>query len=300
LFESYWFSNPGLVKYRYLLKGYEEQWNESKENRAVYSALPAGEYEFQVQSTIHLTFEDAPVQSYKFVIQPPFYSSWWFLSLATAVSILLFYGFIRWRENEIKRKQQLKREKIEFQLENLKAQINPHFLFNSFNTLITLIEEDSHQAVTYVEKLSDFYRSLLSYRDVELIPLKEEINLSKNYIFLLQHRHGDNLVVSYSLDLPVEEYVIPPLTLQMLIENAVKHNVVSKANPLHVFIGNTKFNELYVTNNLQLRSGDLPSTRFGLQSINARFELASNKPIVVVQTDTEFTVKLPLIKKSVI
>jgi LytS/YehU family sensor histidine kinase len=200
------------------------------------------------------------------------------------------------RDKRRAREEKLKRERIEFQLENLKSQINPHFLFNSFNTLATLVEEDQQVALSYIDHLSDFYRSLLSYKDIDLVTLKEELELTNNYIYLLRQRHGDRLRVITRVREEDKQLRIPPLTLQMLIENAVKHNVVSKDLPLTVEIFTTAENRVCVKNNLQLKK-DVKSIGFGLQNIRARCELLGSQDFDVEQNSLFFQVCVPLFKR---
>ncbi|MCB9040652.1 MAG: histidine kinase [Lewinellaceae bacterium] len=152
----------------------------------------------------------------------------------------------------------------------MKSQINPHFLFNSFNTLITIIEENPEIAVEFVEKLSDFYRSILQYREMEVISLREEVVLVQNYAFLLKKRFGDSL--SLTVHHNEEQAYIAPLTLQILVENAVKHNIISKSRPLNIEIC-AGGEYITVRNNLQKKIAMELSTGFGLQSIVNRYAL---------------------------
>jgi LytS/YehU family sensor histidine kinase len=187
----------------------------------------------------------------------------------------------------------------EAQLAALKAQINPHFLFNSFNTLITLIDEhadDPRVAIEYVEKLADFYRSMLQYREQELISLEEEWDLVHHFCFLLAKRYGDNLRLHF--DPPPTTGLIMPLTLQILVENAVKHNVISETRPLDIHVTVDPDGFITVRNSLQPKSGSEPSTRFGLQSIIKRYQLLSDREVVVARDAGAFTVRIPIIKRS--
>ncbi len=202
---------------------------------------------------------------------------------------------LRQRDKRREREATLKREKIESQFEALKSQINPHFLFNSFNTLITIIEENPQMAVEFVEKLSDFYRSILQYREMEVISLKEEVELVKNYAFLLQKRFGNSLALHVqNID---EQAYIAPLTLQILVENAVKHNIISKSRPLDIEL-NVSDGYLTVSNNLQKKMALEVSTGFGLQSIVNRYALLIDKAVLIEEGETHFTVSIPIIKNG--
>jgi len=193
----------------------------------------------------------------------------------------------------------MKKEMLESQLQTLKAQINPHFLFNSFNTLITIIDENvltPDVAIEYVEKLSDFFRSILLYREQEMISLEEEWALVQNFGYLLEKRYGSMLQLH--LDPPMKNAFILPLTLQMLVENAVKHNVITKEHPLNVYISIDDDDYITVKNNLQPKSKAEPSTKFGLQSIVKRYQVLTDRKVTIENDQHSFKVKIPIIKKS--
>mgnify|MGYP002139780965 CR=1 FL=1 len=193
--------------------------------------------------------------------------------------------------------QAIQKEKIESQYEILKSQVNPHFLFNSFNTLITVIEDDKKVAVEYVNKLSDFFRNLLAYKDKDLISIHEELELVANYIFLQQKRYGTNFKVV--IDLPSllqEQYLIPPLGIQILLENCLKHNAVSRETPLLVEVYQEDYKFLIVKNNINAKMIKDPSTGIGLQNLKNRYRLLNDSVIEVTAENGLFIVKLPLIK----
>jgi LytS/YehU family sensor histidine kinase len=184
-------------------------------------------------------------------------------------------------------------------LQALKAQINPHFLFNSFNTLITIIDENALKpeiAIEYVEKLSDFFRSILQYREQETISLEEEFELVQTFGYLLTKRYGTNLILHF--DAAPKDAFILPLTLQMLVENAVKHNVIAENRPLDVYITIDDDQYITVKNNLQPKSSAEPSTQFGLQSIVRRYQLMSERKVIIEKDRDTFRVRIPIIKKS--
>lgn len=292
-FQAFWNSDPSQIRYRYRLLGYDLEWLNTKDDRAVYPELPPGTYTFRIQSTIHHNFDDAQTVDYTFTIDPPFWTTWWFVTALFISGGLLVYLLIKERDRRREREEKLKRERIEFQFENLKSQLNPHFLFNSFNTLATLVEEDQHVALSYIDHLADFYRSLLSYKDIDLIPLKKEFELTNNYIFLLKQRHGERLQVDYDVPDELQQKLIPPLTLQLLIENAVKHNVASEEHPLHVQIFTSDKNRICIKNKLQLKAS-VVSTGFGLQNIRARCELLGRNDFDINQAGGYFQVCVPL------
>jgi len=291
-----WYSSPASVKYLYKLEGYDLEWKESRDLVASYSDLRPGTYTFKVKASENNFFLDEPATEYQFTIRKPFWQQAWFVVLAALAGAGLVLGLIRLRDARAERQSRFKRDMLESQLAALKAQINPHFLFNSFNTLITLIDENAEHpgvAIEYVEKLSDFYRSILQYREQEMISLEEEWDLVQNFSYLLTRRYGNHLRLH--LDAPPSGGYIIPLTLQILVENAVKHNVISATRPLDIHITVDPDRYVTVRNNLQPKSGAEPSTRFGLQSIMKRYQFLSDRPVVVEQTPENFVVRIPVI-----
>lgn len=292
-FQAFWNSDPSQLRYRYMLKGHDLDWVRTKDERAIYPGLPPGTYTFQIQSTIHHNFDDAPTATYTFTIEAPFWTTWWFITGCVIAAAFLVNFLIKERDRRREKEEKLKRERIEFQFENLKSQINPHFLFNSFNTLATLVEEDQAVALSYIDHLSDFYRSLLSYKDIDLITIEKELELTENYVFLLKQRHGDRLIVQMNIPESLLQKKIPPLTLQLLIENAVKHNVASEEQPLEVQVYSLENKRICVRNKIQTKK-DVISTGFGLHNIKARCELLGGKDFQVSQTNGYFQVCVPV------
>ncbi len=291
-----WYTDPQTVKYRYKLDGWDRDWIIARDRQTTYSNLPPGKYSFKISSTENDAFADEPVVEYSFEILSPIWQRWWFVLLFSIILFLLFYWYQRSRDQRLQRVNVLEKEKIESQFAALKSQINPHFLFNSFNTLITIIEENPDVAVEYVEKLSDFYRSMMQYRDQEVISLQEEVILVRNYCFLLEKRFGKNLTLNLKLN--GDPVFIAPLSLQLLVENAIKHNVISKSKPLTIDVAMENGEYITVTNNLQRKIGLEPSTRFGLHSLQKQYELLSNKKILVEKSETHFKVSLPIINHN--
>lgn len=198
-------------------------------------------------------------------------------------------------QKSITEKEQLERENIKSQLEGLKNQVNPHFLFNSLNTLIYIIPEDSDLAVRFVQQLSKVYRYILEIRDEKLIPISEELKFLDAYIFLLKERFGDNLVVKVDVPDSLLAHKVVPLSLQLLLENAIKHNIISSLKPLYIEVFVEK-GKLIVRNNLQKKNQVMNSTKAGLQNIKNRYSFYSNKKVEVLSTSEYFIVMLPLLK----
>jgi two-component system, LytTR family, sensor kinase len=215
-----------------------------------------------------------------------------FLIIAIYESIF-FYSSL---QKSIVEKEQLERENIQSQLEGLKNQVNPHFLFNSLNTLTYLIPEDQDLAVRFVQQLSKVYRYILEIRDRKLICLSEELAFLKSYVFLLKERFSSNFEVEINIP---EEHLskkVVPLSLQILMENAIKHNIISALKPLKVEVFVEKNLKLIVKNNLQKKNQVMNSTKVGLQNIKNRYSFFSDQKVEVFATADSFVVSIPLIE----
>ena len=289
-----WLSNPEKVNFQVMLEGYDLGWKKTFDPTTVYSSLPPGTYTFRVRSSINQAFSNASESSYHFSIRIPFWKNPWFIMIMAGVLVILIYLLVRYREKKLRKIEQEKKEKVEFEFQLLKNQVNPHFLFNSFSTLMALIEEQPRQAIEYTEKLSDFFRKILQLKDEEVIPLKEELIIIEDYFFLLKKRFGDNIDLEINIAEELMKSFIPPMTLQILIENAVKHNVISKDKPLKIKIYSAK-NEIIAENNLQPKKTREVSTGIGLENISKRYRLKTNKEPEIIMTDELFRVTLPVI-----
>ena len=225
------------LHYRYMLSGYYDKWIYTDEEHATFPNLPPGDYDFKVQASILPEFEHHIEKIYSFNIAAPIYKQPWFISLLVLCGAIAVYAYIRRREKRLKHISELKHEKVVFEYEYLKSQVNPHFLFNSLNTLTNLIEERPNAAVTYTQHLSDLYRNMLVFPDRNLITLAEELEILTDYIHVQKSRFGDALVLEQQVPQQIaQEKKIVYLALQLLIENAIKHNVVSRAHPLVISI----------------------------------------------------------------
>lgn len=289
------YSNAERVNYAYKLVGYNKDWIYTKDKSIIFSELPPGNYSFHLKATIGNEFKHASETSFNFIINKALWNETWFRLLIIFILAAMAFFILRWRERELHRFASLEREKIKFQFETLKSQVNPHFLFNSFNTLISIIENDKNVAVEYVENLSEFFRNLVNYRDKDLITLKEEIELSSSYFFLQQKRFGKGLVMILNISEETKKYCIPPLVVQILIENAIKHNAVSKETPLIISL-TTDADKLTIKNNLNPKRNPDTSTGSGLQNIVNRYKLLAPEKVEVTKTEKEFIVSIPLIK----
>ena len=216
--------------------------------------------------------------------------------LITALISMFLHGrsfLIEWRASASEA-ERLKNENLKARFETLKNQVNPHFLFNSFNVLSSLVYKDQDLAAKFIKQMSNLYRYVLESRDKETVRLEEEVAALKSFSFLSKMRFGDNLDIRIDLD-EIRQFQIAPMTLQMLVENAIKHNVVSKAKPLFVQVFHEK-GEIIVKNNLQLKNNVTASTGIGLPNIQARYEYLSDQAISVFESNNDFIVKIPLLK----
>ncbi len=189
--------------------------------------------------------------------------------------------------------EQFKKISVEAQFEALRNQINPHFLFNSFNVLSTLVYKDPDTSAKFIGQLSHVYRYLLYSQEKKIVLLQEEMEFIKAYLYLLEIRFGENLRIEIG-HFDDHDLYVPPATLQMLIENAIKHNVVSRKNPLTISI-RTESGMLIISNNLQLKEIKEPSTKVGLQNIISRYLFLSTREVIIEENGDLFIVKIPLL-----
>lgn len=211
-----------------------------------------------------------------------------------AISIYEAVFFAQELQRTVTEKTELERNYVQSQLEGLRSQVNPHFLFNSLNTLIYLIPEDKDKAVTFVHQLSKVYRYLLESREAKAIPLEEEMAFLDAYIFLQKERFGENLQVHIG-ELPsLKRTAIIPLTLQLLFENAIKHNIISTEKPLKIDLS-VENEHLIVRNNYQPKNRVAVGTGMGLQNIKDRYRLLDNRSVEVIVTQQSFMVALPIL-----
>ncbi len=202
-------------------------------------------------------------------------------------------NFNFWETSELE-KEKLEKEHLNSQLEGLKSQVNPHFLFNSLNTLIHLIPEDTQRSVNFVQQLAKIYRYFLETENEKIVPLKQEMDFVRSYTFLLKERFGDNLHIEIDNKNTCEDCLIVPFSLQLLLENCIKHNIISNDKPLTInILINNDF--LLVKNNLQLKNQNQESTGVGLRNIENRYRLLGKETMEVEKTEREFCVRLPLL-----
>lgn len=256
--------------------------------------LSLGSILYTFSSIIFLT------QLYKFIFDVDFGKSEYMIFSATVVTIIIslfMHGrsfLMEWKQSALDA-EKLKRENVTARYESLKNQVNPHFLFNSFNALTNLVYENQDLAAKFIKQLSEVYRYVLDTRDRELVSKDEELKFLESYLFLQKIRFGDNLQISVQLE-GVSTF-FPPLVLQMLIENAVKHNIIAAEQPLVIKIySSDKY--IVVENKLQrkkIRTEE--SAGVGLSNIRLRYEFLSDTKVEVEESSDKFIVRLPVIEQ---
>ncbi len=224
----------------------------------------------------------------------------WCLLIGVCVNLIFetlwetVYILDRYKDS-LSEKELIEQMRIQQEFDHLKGQVNPHFLFNCFNTLSSLISEDREQAEFFLNELSKVYRYLLRANEGELATLEAELRFIDSYCRLLKTRHGEGFQVRIEVDRRYHAFQVPSLSLQLVVENAVKHNIVSKQQPLQVDIFTTPARALVVNNNLQRRKLTESSTRIGLQNIRSKYKLLRQEGFEVVEEMGYFRVVLPLI-----
>ncbi len=213
--------------------------------------------------------------------------------IVTIVINIFMHGrgfLLNWKQAAIDI-ERMKTEQVASQYESLKNQVNPHFLFNSLNALSSLVYDDQKAAVQFIRKLSEVYRYVLDKKDQEVVPIKDEMAFVQSYVFLQKIRFGDNLTLT--IDGEESAGFIPPLAIQVLVENAIKHNVVSMAKPLEIKI-TYKRADIEVSNIINLKKTK-DSTGTGLENLKARYAYLSNIPVDISDKEGVFKVLLPVL-----
>jgi len=253
-----------------------------------------------------LTFIFGPPQDLK-ENSPEKLDEWQFVFVCVMVSILISavqtgnYLLERWKTSMLEAAElklnaaELKQIAMQAELQSLKLQLDPHFMFNNFSTLSALIEEDKNTALSFLENLSRVYRYMIINLHNDIITLREELKFIQAFAFLIKIRHGDNVDIQTDIPETINSRGIPPITLQLLIENAIKHNVASAAQPLHIRIYLNEAGLLTVSNNIQLIPTNIPSTKLGLENIRNRYRLLSDLSTAIKEENGQFMVMLPLL-----
>lgn len=226
--------------------------------------------------------------------------SYVFALTITLISTLFIHAFYFYRALQ---KREVKEQKIiagtaSARFDALKNQLDPHFLFNSLNVLTSLIEEDPYQAQKFTTSLSKVYRYVLEQKNKDLVTVDEELNFARTYVRLLKMRFEDSIVFDIPEQAADPETKIVPLSLQLLLENAVKHNVVTSSRPLHIKVSEKEGN-LVIQNNLQEKQVVKKSSGVGLQNIKQRYGILTDRQVQIAKSKNEFSVSLPMLSKQV-
>lgn len=209
------------------------------------------------------------------------------------LGITLIFFYVLWTR-AMKREQKLREEQLIFQYQTLNNQVNPHFLFNSLNTLSSFLSTAPELAETFINKFSSIYRYILEHKEAELVALNSEIEFTRNYFYLHKIRDEEKIELVVSIR-DAEKYKILPISLQILVENALKHNLATRKQPLKIEISQEHDDSIIVKNNLQRKATMGDSAHIGLKNLAERTRLITHRDITVVETEKEFIVTLPLV-----
>jgi LytS/YehU family sensor histidine kinase len=218
-----------------------------------------------------------------------------YLIILTISGILIinsFHFFRSWKQAAVN-EEKLKREKLAIEYEALKNQVNPHFLFNSLSALSSLVYKDQERAVAFIREFSNVFRYVLESREKEIVDFASEKKLLESVSFMNQIRYENSLQIEINLSDATDKYIIP-MALQMLLENAIKHNSISVSKPLKVEIMEEN-GYVVVKNNLQPKKSEIVSNKIGLENIKSRYKYLSDKGVLVEKSNEEFVVKIPVL-----
>ena len=262
-----------------------------------------------IELGINLPFMSAVIFLLSFLVNIYFIKSV-FIKLSDQILTTLYYIIIlviipaftefalfllnKWKLN-IAEMERYKKENAEYKFETLRTQLNPHFLFNSFNTLSSLIFEDQQKAANFIRDLSDVYRYVLENKSRDTILLSEEVRFIKSFVYLYQLRFDNKLSVVIQISDDLLHKLIAPMTLQLLVENAIKHNIISQKKPLEITITSNQDASIVVKNNLQKKNTEVISSEIGLKNIISRYAYLTGRPVEITENENEFVVKVPLI-----
>lgn len=269
-------------------------YEKSLAGRIAIQLLAGMFFAFAMRTVVLLVLEDTlPIKLDK-LFRTAIYIVDFFMSAAVNLIFFASYFFGQWKLS-IQKAERLEREKAQVRYDNLKNQLNPHFLFNSLTSLNSLIHENPELASDFLKHLSKLYRYLLDSK--ELVPLEKELSFLDNYLFMLKTRFGGALIVDVSVEDSQKKQLIVPATVQGLLENALKHNIILPDNPLRIQVF-TKNNLLIVENNLQRKKLVETSNKQGLENLKTLYSFLSGVPVEVRENSDTFAVKIPLIQND--
>nr|WP_319399750.1 histidine kinase [uncultured Carboxylicivirga sp.] len=285
--------SEGIFAFNKLL-GYKYSWHQHTLKRLLLLVIFTGFWFVVVSIIAHLT---KPLLEHNREIPPTLFWASLVISILFVfiyVSLLIAYNYHQSLAMFIRENEALKNEKLQLDYRALQDQINPHFLFNNLSTLIAIIRQDQKAAIRFAENFSDVYRYVLKSKDAISVTLEEEMTFINAYLEMHKERLGEGLQLEYNILPEVLEMKIPMLSLQLLVENAIKHNVATLAHPLKIEI-KTDQDFVTVKNNLNLKNSTY-STNTGLKNLEKRIAFLTDKKINIIKDSNEFIVELPLIK----
>lgn len=282
-----WLIHQYLVQTNFRIKAFNYKW--VKGSAGVLLCIMISYVIDQLQLQIYTVSPDAPQVRKLFFLGMRGLIIGWFQYF-----MVYYIAAVKEAEHSKMEIEQLKKENLQARLNLLKQQISPHFLFNSLSTLKTIAPDQNTRQ--YIMQLSNVYRYLLNYNDNNLASLKDELAFTNSYLYILKERFEDALQLHIQVSAELLSLHILPLSLQILVENAIKHNIISPAEPLHIYIHNDGNDTLTVENNIQPKLSTEKNTGRGLQNISDRYQLLSGKQIQIAHTGTKFIVKLPLLQ----
>jgi ligand-binding sensor domain-containing protein len=296
------FSRSDKQQYSYQLEGFDKEWIDAENRRfANYTNIPGGNYTFKIRVYTEGGAIDENSIRIPLFIQTPFYKTSLFYLLIAALASGSVYWLYRNRINHHKevhelqsKTQLLEKEKALVMFEGLKQQLNPHFLFNSLTSLSGLIQTDQKMAGNFLDQMSKIYRYILKNREHTTVSVFEEIKFVTNYVQLQKTRFKQGLEVNITVQEESHYRKIAPVTLQNLVENALKHNIVDTESPLVIDIF-CEADYLIVQNNLQKKTFVETSNHQGLSNMQSLYKYLTAKPIIIEEKDNKFIVKIPLL-----
>ncbi len=294
--------NPNQTWFAYKLEGFEREWHYTQDPKAVYTNVSGGDYTFVYKATSNnADWEMVNAKTIAVIVERPFYKHPLFLTLVFTLFfyfIFLIYKYRISKQKEVfklkEKAQLLEKEKALVMYEGLKQHLNPHFLFNSLTSLNSLITIDPTTASEFLDSLSKTYRYILKSNEFESVALEEEIKFAENYVKLQKTRFDKGFDVRFNIPTEMSHFKIVPVTLQNLIENAIKHNIIDEESPLivEIFIED---NYIVVRNNLQRKNFVETSNKQGLMNIQSLYKYLSDRALIIIEDEEFFTVKLPLL-----
>ncbi len=271
-------------------------WKKGLAKRAILTIICVGTYSsfayFVVQFFMEALFNDD--FSFLDVFNYTLRSVKLTVTISYSISfILTFIGFAKATVQSEIEKERLQTEMMTYKYESLRNQINPHFLFNSFNVLSDLVYDNQELAVKFIRQLSDLYRYVLDIKDKDLVPLSEELKFIESFTFLLKTRFENRVNFEIDVKYVTTDYIIP-MALQLLIENCIKHNETTSLNPITISVKRIG-DKIWVSNNIQIKKSGVESTQIGLKNLKERYAHFSDEVVDITQTKEQFSVSIPIL-----